>query len=51
MLEALRLSSHGIDLADAMHLCSRPHCTVFASFDRTFIRRAKRLGKTDLSEL
>jgi predicted nucleic-acid-binding protein len=44
MVAALDLTIHGIDLADAMHFSSRPPGTVFASFDRAFIRRAKRAG-------
>jgi predicted nucleic-acid-binding protein len=41
---ALRLAAHGIDFADALHLCSRPASARFASFDRTLVRRAKRAG-------
>jgi hypothetical protein len=40
MLEALRLSSHGIDLADAMHLCSRPHCMLAITEKRIFLNVA-----------
>jgi predicted nucleic-acid-binding protein len=46
---ALALTEHGIELADAMHLSSRPHGAVFVSFDKSFIRRARRAGATDIS--
>ena len=39
---ALALTAQGIDLADALHLTSRPAGAVFVSFDRSFVRRAKR---------
>src|ERR1035437_5809227 len=41
---ALALSAHGGELADAMHLTSRPPGAVFVSFDRSFVRRANRAG-------
>src|SRR5437016_7550330 len=40
---ALALTVHGIELADAMHLSSRPQGAVFVSFDQSFVRRAKRV--------
>lgn len=46
---ALALTQHGIEFADAMHLSSRPPGAVFASFDRSFVRRAKRAGATEVS--
>ncbi|MGO9095268.1 MAG: type II toxin-antitoxin system VapC family toxin [Bryobacteraceae bacterium] len=46
---ALALTQHGIELADAMHLSSRPPGAVFVSFDRSFVRRAKRAGTTEVS--
>lgn len=48
---ALALTSHGMELADAMHLSSRPLDAVFVSFDRSFIRRAKRAGASRVSEM
>ena len=39
---ALALTAQGIDLADALHLSSRPPGAAFVSFDRSFVRRAKR---------
>jgi predicted nucleic acid-binding protein len=44
MTAALRLGAQGLELADAIHLCSRPHNSDFVSFDAAFIRRAKRAG-------
>ena len=41
---AIELMAHGIELADALHLCSRPAGAAFVSFDRSFVRRAERAG-------
>ena len=49
MAAALALSAHGVELADAMHLTSRPPGAVFVSFDRSFVRRASRAGATGVS--
>jgi predicted nucleic-acid-binding protein len=49
MAAALALTAHGIELADAIHLCSRPPGAAFVSFDRSFVRRAKRAGTTEVS--
>lgn len=49
MADALALTEHGIDLADAIHLCRRPPGVTFVSFDQSFIRRAKRAGATGVS--
>jgi predicted nucleic-acid-binding protein len=46
---ALRLTMHGIELADAMHLSSRPPGAVFVSFDRSFVRRMISAGADDVS--
>jgi predicted nucleic-acid-binding protein len=46
---ALALTAHGIDLADAMHLSSRPAGAAFVSFDRSFVRRANRAGAAKVS--
>jgi len=48
---ALALTAHGIELADAMHLSSRPAGAVFVSFDRSFVRRASRAGAIGVSGL
>jgi predicted nucleic-acid-binding protein len=46
---ALELTKHGIEIADAMHLTDRPPGATFVSFDRTFVRRAKRAGIAEIS--
>jgi predicted nucleic-acid-binding protein len=48
---ALALTVHGIGLADAVHLSSRPPGAGFVSFDHSFVRRAKHAGATDVSGL
>lgn len=48
---ALALTARGIELADAMHLSSRPPGGAFVSFDRSFVRRAKRAGVVDVTGL
>jgi predicted nucleic-acid-binding protein len=45
---ALELTAHGIDLADAIHLSSRPPGVAFVSFDKAFVQRAKRARITDI---
>jgi predicted nucleic-acid-binding protein len=42
---------HGLEMADAIHLSSRPHGVSFVSFDRPFIKRAQRAGATNVSAL
>jgi predicted nucleic-acid-binding protein len=49
--DALDLTAYGIELADAMHLNSRPPGAIFVSFDRTFVRRAMRAGATEVFAL
>jgi predicted nucleic-acid-binding protein len=41
---ALALTEHGLELADALRLSSRPAGARFASFDKALVRRAKRAG-------
>lgn len=48
---ALDLTSDGIEFADALHLTSRPPNTAFVSFDRPFVRRARRAGVPQVSEV
>ena len=48
---ALALAAHGIELADALHLCSRPPDTAFVSFDKSFVRRAKLAGVIGISNI
>lgn len=40
--EALDAYSKGFDFADALHLGISPECDVFLTFDKPFLRRAKR---------
>jgi predicted nucleic-acid-binding protein len=49
MAAALATTAHGIELADAIHLSSRPPGAIFVSFDRSFIRRATRAGSTGVA--
>jgi predicted nucleic-acid-binding protein len=49
MAAALALTVHGIELADAIHLSSRPPGAIFVSFDQPFVRRARRAGATGVS--
>jgi predicted nucleic-acid-binding protein len=51
MAAALALTVHGIELADAIHLTSRPPGAVFVSFDQSFVRRANRAGATSVSDM
>jgi len=46
---ALALTTHGIELADAMHLSSRPPEAVFVSFDKSFVQRARRAKVSGIS--
>lgn len=48
---ALTLTEHGIELADAMHLSSRPPGVGFVSFDKSFVQRAKRAGVLGISNV
>jgi predicted nucleic-acid-binding protein len=47
--DALSLVAHGIELADALHLCSRPPGAPFVSFDRSLVRAAQRAGVSGIS--
>jgi predicted nucleic-acid-binding protein len=49
--DAVVLAAHGIELADALHLSSRPPGAAFVSFDRSLVRRAKRAGASNVAEL
>jgi len=48
---ALALTAHGIELADAMHLSSRPPRSCIVSFDKAFVRRAKRAKISGISSV
>jgi predicted nucleic-acid-binding protein len=45
---AMALREKGVELADAIHLSSRPEGATFVSFDQAFVRRAKRAGVADI---
>ena len=46
---ALALTAHGIELADALHLTSRPPEAQLVSFDKSFVQRAKRASVSGIS--
>ena len=48
---ALALTAHGMELADALHLCSRPPDAAFVSFDKSFVQRARRAGVSNISSV
>jgi predicted nucleic-acid-binding protein len=48
---ALALTAHGMEFADALPLGSRPPDVSFVSFDRSFVRRARRAGVSDVSDV
>ena len=48
---ALALTAHGVELADAIHLCSKPPGAGFVSFDKSFVRDARRAGAMEVSGL
>jgi len=47
----LALTANGIEFADAIHLASRPSGAGFVSFDKAFVRRARRAGAPEVSGL
>lgn len=49
VIAALKLAAQGLKFADAMHLTSKSAGTAFVSFDREFVRRAKRAGAIAVS--
>ena len=48
---AIELTASGVELADAMHLTSRPPGAAFVSFDKAFVQRARRAGIRDISSV
>jgi predicted nucleic-acid-binding protein len=48
---ALALTAHGIEFADALHLTSRPAGASFVTFDKAFVRCAKRAAVPDVSAI
>ncbi|HXN47353.1 MAG TPA: type II toxin-antitoxin system VapC family toxin [Bryobacteraceae bacterium] len=51
VVAALTLTESGLDLADAMHLSSRPAGARFVSFDKAFVARAKRAGASGVARV
>ena len=51
VVAALELTQRGIELADAMHVSSRPPGAVFVSFDKSFVQRARRAGASAVSAM
>ena len=49
MADAFALTAQGIELADAIHLSSRPPGAAFVSFDRSLVRRAIRASVARVS--
>jgi hypothetical protein len=49
LVAALALTECGMELADAMHLSSRPPGARFVSLDKAFVQRAKRAGVPGIS--
>ncbi|MGE3362159.1 MAG: type II toxin-antitoxin system VapC family toxin [Rhizobiaceae bacterium] len=49
--EALDLYSAGLDFADALHLQSSVDCEAMVTFDRDFVKRAKRAGLSNVRQL
>ncbi|HAX42016.1 MAG TPA: type II toxin-antitoxin system VapC family toxin [Bryobacteraceae bacterium] len=49
--DALALVERGMELADALHLLSRPRDARFVSFDKQLVRRARRAGADRVEEL
>ncbi len=46
---ALALTAHGVEFADALHLASRPPGASFVTFDKAFVRCAKRAAVSGIS--
>ncbi len=47
---ALDLAERGMDFADALHLGKATHCNGMVSFDRKFVKAAKRAGYGSVRE-
>jgi len=48
---AAALAAQGIEFADALHLTSRPPEAAFVSFDKAFLRRARRAGVDSVGQV
>ena len=51
VVAALALTGHRIELADALHLSSRPPEALFVSFDKSFVQRARRANVPAISRM
>jgi predicted nucleic-acid-binding protein len=51
VVAALALTTHGVELADALHLTSRPPEAVFVSFDKSFVQRARAAKVPAISQM
>src|SRR5438270_13300290 len=49
--DALALTEHGMELADALHLSSRPPGAAFVTFDQALVRCANRAGAPGVASL
>jgi predicted nucleic-acid-binding protein len=49
LMNALALASEGVEIADALHVCSTPPGATFVTFDRKLAQRAARAGATNVS--
>lgn len=49
--EALSLCEAGLDFADALHLQFSVYCDAMVTFDRNFVRRARRAGVSEVRQL
>ncbi len=48
IMEALEMFAAGYDFADALHLAAARECETFLTFDRGFVRAARRGGSTSV---
>jgi hypothetical protein len=48
---AVAATARGKEFADALHLGSRPPDASLVSFERSFVRRARRAGVCDISSV
>jgi len=49
VVQALDFAESGLDFADALHLAAAGGCDTFATFDRTFVKRATHAGLSKVS--
>ncbi|HMN74179.1 MAG TPA: type II toxin-antitoxin system VapC family toxin [Rhodoblastus sp.] len=51
LAQALDLADAGLDFADALHLLAAADCEGLATFDRSFIRAARKAGMASVREV